>query len=57
MGYRAKYPYPTSCSRDTPRLGGVKMGLGLTGKLGHAWVGAWVVHGGGGVVWVGKQHN
>ena len=30
------------------RLGGVKMGLGVTGKLGHdawvsAWVGAWVV--------------
>ena len=26
----------------------MKMGLGLTGKLGHAWVGAWVpgsVHG------------
>ena len=23
------------------------MGLGLTGRLGHAWVGAWVVHGGG----------
>ena len=25
-----------------PRLGGVKMGLVLTGKLGHAWVGSWV---------------
>ena len=37
-----------SCSLVTPRLGGVKMGLGLTGKLGRAWVGAWVVlHGGG----------
>ena len=23
-------------------LGGVKMGLGLTGKLGYAWVYAWV---------------
>ena len=25
-------------------LGGVKMWFWLTGKLGHAWVGAWVVH-------------
>ena len=24
---------------------GIKMGLGLTGKLGRAWVRAWVVHG------------
>ena len=30
-----------SCSADGPRLSGVKMGLGLTGKPGHAWVGAW----------------
>ena len=29
----------------TPWLGGVEMGLRLTGKLGCAWVGAWVVHG------------
>ena len=27
------------------RLGGVKMGLGLTGKLHRAWVGAMVVYG------------
>ena len=26
-------------------LGGVKMGSGMMGKLGRAWVGAWVVHG------------
>ena len=30
-----------SCSLNTPRLGGAKLGLGLTGKLGLAWVGAW----------------
>ena len=30
-----------SCS-DGPVLGGVKSGLGLTGKLGRAWVGTWV---------------
>ena len=30
-----------SCSPGVYRLGGVKMGLGLTGKLGLAWVGAW----------------
>ena len=24
---------------------GVKMGLGLMGKLGRTWVGAWVMHG------------
>ena len=32
-----------SCSSVPNRLGGVKIGLGLTGKLGRAWVGAWVV--------------
>ena len=26
-----------SCSADGYRLGGVKMGLGTTGKLGRAW--------------------
>ena len=31
-----------SCSSDAYRLGGVKMVLGLTGKLGREWVGAWV---------------
>ena len=37
-----------SCSPIGPGLGGVKMGLGSTGKLGRAWVvhGAW--HGDGG---------
>ena len=34
-----------SCSATVPQLGGVKMGLGLTNKLGLAWVGARVVHG------------
>ena len=31
-----------SCSSVVPRLDGVKMGLGLIGKLGRAWVSAWV---------------
>ena len=31
-----------SCSAVVYRLGGVKIGLGLTGKLGPAWVGACV---------------
>ena len=31
-----------SCSPDGAMSGGVKMGLGLTGKLGCAWVCAWV---------------
>ena len=30
------------------RLGGVRLVSGTTGKLGSAWVGAWVVHGIGG---------
>ena len=34
-----------SCSLNAYRLGGLKMGLGLTGKLGRAWVGAWMVSG------------
>ena len=34
-----------SCSLVGYMLGGVKMGSGTTGKLGLAWVGAWVVHG------------
>ena len=29
------------------------MGLGLTGKLGRAWVDAWYVHGMAHGVWVG----
>ena len=33
------------------RLGWVKMGLGLTGKLGRAWVGAWDG------AWVGAWHG
>ena len=32
-----------SCSPDGALSGGVKMGLGLTGKLGRAWVGVRVV--------------
>ena len=32
---------PESCSPDGAMLGGVKMGSGLTGKLGRAWL----VHG------------
>ena len=40
-----------SCSLSAYCTAGVKMGLGLTGKLGNAWfgawVGAWAVHGGG----------
>ena len=31
-----------ACSPVPYVLGGVKM---VTGKLGHAWVGAWVLHG------------
>ena len=31
------------CSPIPYWLGGVGLGLGLTGKLGRAWVGAWVV--------------
>ena len=34
-----------SCSPNGYRLGGVKFGFWLTGKLGRAWVVAWV-HGG-----------
>ena len=38
-----------SCSADVYRLGGVRMGLGSTGKQGLAWHGCmgavWVVHG------------
>ena len=34
-----------SCSSDAPRLGGVGLGSGMTGKLGCAWLGAWVLHG------------
>ena len=34
-----------SCSPYTPGWVRVKMGLGLTGKLGCAWFCAWVIHG------------
>ena len=34
-----------SSSLNVPRLGGVRFGFWLTGKLGRAWDGAWVVHG------------
>ena len=30
-----------SCCAVPYRLGGVRLGLGLTGKLGRAWGGAW----------------
>ena len=52
-----------SCSLDVPRLGGVRLGSGTTGRLGRAWVGAWHsawVHGGSDVVmwgWVGALLN
>ena len=35
------------CSPDVYRLRGVGLGSRTTGKLGRAWVGAWVVHVGG----------
>ena len=31
-----------TCVTGVYRLGGVGLELGLTGKLGHAWVGSWV---------------
>ena len=34
-----------SCSLVPYRLGGVRFGFGLTGKLGCAWVGAWCLGG------------
>ena len=34
-----------SCYSGGPRLGGVGLGSGTTGKLGRAWIGVWVVHG------------
>ena len=34
-----------SCSPDMPRLGGVGLVSGMTGRLGLEWVGAWLVHG------------
>ena len=33
------------------------MGFGLTGKPGGAWVDAWLVHGMGDVLGVGKMHS
>ena len=44
QGWRAetRRPAAVSCSHILYRLGGVKMGLGLMGKLGRAWIGAWV---------------
>ena len=32
-----------SCSPTVYKLGGVRFGSEMTGKLGLAWVGAWVV--------------
>ena len=34
------------CSSNAYSLAGVALGLGLKGKLGHAWVSAWVHIGG-----------
>ena len=31
----------STCSRDAYRLPAMGLGSGTTGKLGHAWVGAW----------------
>ena len=46
------YIAAVSYSLSVPMLGRVRLGLGLTGKLGRAWVGAWVVDGVvHGVVW------
>ena len=43
-----------SCILSVYRLGGVGFGSGTKGKLGRAWVGAWVVHGSvHGASWVG----
>ena len=44
-----------SCSPTGARLGGVKLGTGVTGKLGHAWVGVWVCawHGAWVCAWYG----
>ena len=44
-GRRENHSAVVSCSPNAYRLGGVKKGLGLTGKPGCAWVGAWVMHG------------
>ena len=40
-----------SCSPDVNRLGVVGLGCWLTGKLGRAWVSAWVEHGWWLVMW------
>ena len=37
-----KQQQAVSCSPDAYMLGGVGLGYGMTGKLGCAWVGAWV---------------
>ena len=43
VGVNIQYQAAVTCSSVTARLGGVKMGSGMTGKLHRAWVGAWVV--------------
>ena len=43
-----QHPAAVQCGPVTPMLGGVGLVFWLTGKLGRAWVGAWVhgmVHG------------
>ena len=41
----AEHRAAVSCSAVLAMLGGVGLGSGTTGRLGRAWVGAWVVHG------------
>ena len=41
MGEFNQHIAAVSCSLNVSRLGGVKMGFWLTGKLGRAWVGTW----------------
>ena len=52
---RRVYTAAVSCSSVTARLGGVKMGIWLTGKLGRTWVGSWVGAWGDGITtWIGE---
>ena len=37
--------YIAACNLDAPRFPATGFALGLMGKLGRAWVGAWLVHG------------
>ena len=40
---RGGHTAAVSCSPDACLLGGAGLGIWLTGKLGHAWVGAWLM--------------